>query len=289
MGYVLEHSDYRLVNYDDHISKPTKPEEIPILNYRYLIKEANLKEKDQIQYIGLIKKLKERSTAYIPAEEIKNFPIKVLQLSIGKLPLSNRTSMDKSLKRAKINTIGDILEYGYGNLLGLERFGKRSHKKLFDAFKFFLGIELEKKIEVKKKEPLPRRGRLTPRRLRMGKMETITFNIKCEKKLSLLAKSILQSAPGKPFYYVREDIDSGLKSTPIERNFLLQYLHSIVISLQNNLSIDFFNIWIVEIYINKIAVYNKFINQEYQNLDPEEYITIRLAYGHRVARKSYDD
>jgi len=108
-----------------------------------------------------------------------------------------------------------------------------------------------------------------------------TFHIKSEKKLSSLAKSILQSARRKHFYYMRDDIDYGLKSTPIERDFLLQSLYSIVIFLQNNSSVNFFNIWVYEIYINKIPTSNKFINQRSQNLDPEEYITITLFYGDR--------
>ena len=78
-----------------------------------------------------------------------------------------------------------------------------------------------------------------------------TFNVKSEKKLSPLAKVILQSVQFKHFYYVRDDISYLLKSNPIERDFLLQALYSIVISLQNNLSINFFDMWIYEIYINR--------------------------------------
>jgi hypothetical protein len=116
--------------------------------------------------------------------------------------------------------------------------------------------------------------------------ESETFHIKLEKKLSPLAKSILQSAQFKHFYYMRDDLDYLLKSNPVERNFLLQGLYSIVISLQNNLSIDFFNMWIYEIYINKIPMRNKFINQKSQNLNPKEYLTIKLAYGDRVSKRS---
>jgi len=64
---------------------------------------------------------------------------------------------------------------------------------------------------------------------------------------------ILQSVQFKHFYYVRDDISYLLKSNPIERDFLLQALSSIVISLQNNLSINFFDMWIYEIYINKVS------------------------------------
>ena len=112
-----------------------------------------------------------------------------------------------------------------------------------------------------------------------------TFNVKSEKKLSPLAKTILQSVQFKHFYYVRDDISYLLKSNPIERDFLLQALYSIVISLQNNLSINFFDMWVYEIYINKVSTHNKFINRNSQNLEPGEYITIKLAYGSSVSQE----
>ena len=111
-----------------------------------------------------------------------------------------------------------------------------------------------------------------------------TFNVKSEKKLSPLPKLILQNVQFKHFYYVRDDIDYCLKSYPTEREFLLQTLFSIAISLQNNLSIDFFDMWIYEIYINKVSTHNKFMNQKSPNLDPIEYITIKLAYGSSVSQ-----
>ena len=112
-----------------------------------------------------------------------------------------------------------------------------------------------------------------------------TFNVKSEKKLSPLAKLILQSVQFKHFYYVRDDISYLLKSNPIERDFLLQALYSTVLSLQNNLSVNFFDIWIYEIYINRISTHNKFLDQKSQNLEPDEYITIKLAYGSSLSQE----
>ena len=133
-----------------------------------------------------------------------------------------------------------------------------------------------KKYNVKKKRKKPRLE-LT---LNFPKNFQIkTFNVKSEKKLSPLAKLILQSVQFKHFYYARDDIFYLLKSNPIERDFLLQALYSIVISLQNNLSINFFDMWIYEIYINKVSAKNKFMSQASQNLESSEYITIKLAYG----------
>jgi len=110
------------------------------------------------------------------------------------------------------------------------------------------------------------------------KFQVKTFNIKSEKKLSSLAKSVLQGMQFKHFYYARDDIFYLLNSNSIEREFLLQTLYSISIYLQNNLSVNFFNIWIYEIYINKVPVKNKFITKAYQKLESREYITIKLAY-----------
>ena len=112
-----------------------------------------------------------------------------------------------------------------------------------------------------------------------------TFNVKCEKILSPSAKIVLQSAQFKHFYYVRDDIYYLLKSYPTERDFLLQALYSIVISLQNNLAVNFFDMWIYEIYINKVSTHNKFMSQKSQNLEPGEYITIKLAYGSSVSQE----
>ncbi len=112
-----------------------------------------------------------------------------------------------------------------------------------------------------------------------------TFNVKSEKNLSPLAKLILQSVQFKHFYYVRDDISYLLKSNPIERDFLLQALYSIVISLQNNLSINFFDMWIYEIYISKVSTDNKFMSQKSENLESGEYITIKLAYGSSISQE----
>ena len=84
---------------------------------------------------------------------------------------------------------------------------------------------------------------------------------------------------------MRDDISYLLKSNPIERDFLLQALSSIVISLQNNLSINFFDMWIYGIYINKVSTENKFMSSKSQNLEPGEYITIKLAYGSSVSQE----
>jgi len=115
-----------------------------------------------------------------------------------------------------------------------------------------------------------------------------TFQIKYEKELSSIAKFVLNSFQNKYIYYAIDDILYLLKSNPIERDNLLAIIYSPVLSLQNNFSINFFDIWIHEIYINEVPKVNKFITNDFQNLEQFSYITIKLLYKTRVPIKKQD-
>lgn len=104
-----------------------------------------------------------------------------------------------------------------------------------------------------------------------------TFHVKYDNKLSSFAKLTLQSFQFKYLYYVLEDISYLLKAVPSDRDTLLQIFHSIVISLQNNLCVNFFDIWIYEIYITDIPKSKKLNNYNSQNLKCFNYLTIKLA------------
>lgn len=105
-----------------------------------------------------------------------------------------------------------------------------------------------------------------------------TFQIKYEKKLSSIAKFLLNSFQNKYLYYAIDDILDLFKSNPTERDNLLTILYSPVLSLQNNRCIDFFEIWISEFYISEVSKRNKFLTNNYENLDQFTYITITLEY-----------
>ena len=105
-----------------------------------------------------------------------------------------------------------------------------------------------------------------------------TFRIKYQNNLSSVAKLILNSFQKKYIYYAIDDILYSLKSNPKERDNLLGILYSPIISLQNNFSIDFFNIWIDEIYIQEITKVNKFLKHNSSNFQQQNYITIKLLY-----------
>ena len=104
------------------------------------------------------------------------------------------------------------------------------------------------------------------------------FKIKYEKKLSYIAKLVLNSFQNKYIYYAIDDLLYLFQSNPIELNNLLAILYSPVLSLQNNFSINFFDIWIEGIYINEVSKVNKFIANNSQNLEQFTYITIKLVF-----------
>ena len=106
-----------------------------------------------------------------------------------------------------------------------------------------------------------------------------TFQIKYDKKLSSAAKLVLNSFQKKYIYYAIDDILYSFQSNPRERDNLLAILYSPILSLQNNFSIDFFKIWIDEIYIQEISKVNKFLKNNSSNSQQSSYITIKLLYN----------
>ena len=70
----------------------------------------------------------------IPVEPYTNIPIEELQLSVRPY---------NCLKRAQINTIGDLLEYSPKKLQGLKNFGRKSADEVFITLKSKLGIVLK--------------------------------------------------------------------------------------------------------------------------------------------------
>jgi len=113
-----------------------------------------------------------------------------------------------------------------------------------------------------------------------------TFNIKCDKNLSPLAKIIIKSFKFKLYYYVIDDLLYLLKSNQEERDYLLKTLHSTVIFLQNSLHINYFDIYVYDISINKVPRFNRFINQKSEQFQVSNNITIKLAYQVKpVAKK----
>ena len=115
-----------------------------------------------------------------------------------------------------------------------------------------------------------------------------TFQIKYEKNLSVIAKFILNSFHNKYLYYAIDDILYLLKSDLVEQEKLLNILYSPVIALQNSLSINFFDIWIHEIYINETKPTNKYLIQNSATYKSINYITIKLLYRTKIPTKKQE-
>jgi hypothetical protein len=118
-----------------------------------------------------------------------------------------------------------------------------------------------------------------------SEIKSKTFQIKYEGKLSLLAKFILNSFQNKYIYYGMDDIlyQFGLDSKEYET--LLAILYSPVISLQNNYSVNFFDIWINEIYIEEGSKSNKFLTNEMTVRPQVTYVTIKFFYKNKLPTK----
>jgi hypothetical protein len=115
-----------------------------------------------------------------------------------------------------------------------------------------------------------------------------TFQIRYQKPLSLTAKFILNNFQNKYIYYAIDDILYLLKSNPIERENLLVILYSPILSLQNNFSVNFFDIWIREVSIDEISKTNKFLKNDSKTLKQFNSITIKFFYKTRVPGKKQE-
>jgi hypothetical protein len=111
-----------------------------------------------------------------------------------------------------------------------------------------------------------------------SKFQVKTFSVKYNKELSKRAKIVLQSFKLKFYYYVIDDILYFLKSDSNECNCLLEILNSTAIFLQNNLSVNFFDIYVYDIQINEISKTNRFTRGEQETVKISNTITIKLAY-----------
>ena len=115
-----------------------------------------------------------------------------------------------------------------------------------------------------------------------------TFHIKYEQKLSSISKLLLKSFRNKYIYYAIDDILYSLKYNSVEQKNLLTVLYSPLFSLQNNFSINFFDIWIREIYISDVLKVNKFLTNTSQKYEPFSYITITFLYRLPISIKPKD-
>lgn len=108
-----------------------------------------------------------------------------------------------------------------------------------------------------------------------------TFQIRYQKNLSPTAKFLFNNFQNKYIYYAIDDILDSLKANPIERNNLLALLYSPILYLQNNFSVNFFDIWIREVYIDEISKSNRFLSNDAKPLKKLNSIRIKFFYKTR--------
>ena len=118
-----------------------------------------------------------------------------------------------------------------------------------------------------------------------SEIKSKVFQMKYQKNLSPTAKFLFNNFQNKYIYYAIDDILYSLKSNPRERDSLLAVLYSPILSLQNNFSVNFFDIWIREVYIDEISKPNKFLNKETKPLKQFNFITVKFFYKTRVPVK----
>lgn len=115
-----------------------------------------------------------------------------------------------------------------------------------------------------------------------------TFQIQYQNKLSVTSRLILNSFQNKYIYYAIDDILYTLKCSPFERDNLLAVLYSPILSLQNNFSVNFFDIWIRQVYIEEVSKPNKFLKGNFETSDQITNITIQFFYKTRIPVKKQE-
>jgi len=103
-----------------------------------------------------------------------------------------------------------------------------------------------------------------------------TFQLSYQFPLSRTGQTILNSFTNKYIYYAIDDILCLLDSNPIERDNLLNILYSCMLSLHNEFSINFFDIWIDSVYFNDDCETNRFVKSKTMKTNQTSNLTISL-------------
>lgn len=141
-------------------------------------------------------------------------------------------------------------------------------------------------FSITKKRKSPTRSEGKPLQYpKSSEIRMKTFQIKYEKKLSATAKFLLNSFQNKYIYYAMDDILYMFHLNSMERENLLAILYSPILSLHNNLSVNFFDIWIRDISIQEHSYQNKFLDSKSQLSKQFTYITIKFFYKTRIPVK----
>ena len=114
------------------------------------------------------------------------------------------------------------------------------------------------------------------------------FQIQYKYKLSSKAQLVLNTFDNKYIYYAIDDILYSFDSSSTEKDNLLKLLYSTVLALHNNLSINFFDIWIQKVSIKEVPKINKFLQKNVNSSLSSTYITFQLFYKPKMSIKKKD-
>ena len=114
-----------------------------------------------------------------------------------------------------------------------------------------------------------------------------TFQIHYKFPLSIVARYLLLSFTNKYIYYAIDDILYMSDLSQVERGHLLDILYSTMLSLQNDFSTNFFDIWIDSVYLNTDTITNRFLQNQVDSFHQisETTITLKLHYFTRTPIK----
>ena len=144
-------------------------------------------------------------------------------------------------------------------------------------------------ISITKKRKVSNRSEGKPLQYpKSNEITSKTFRLQYHDKLSVTSKLILNSFQNKYIYYAIDDILYGLKGSSLERDNLLAVLYSPILSLQNNFSVNFFDIWIRQVYIEERLKPNKFLKNNSETSHQLTTITIQFFYKTRIPVKKQE-
>jgi len=147
----------------------------------------------------------------------------------------------------------------------------------------------KEKVSVVKKRKSTLRSEGKPLQYpKSTEIKSKTFQMKYHGRLSLVAKFILNSFQNKYIYYAIDDVLYQFELKSDEYETLLAILYSPIISLQNNYFVNFFDIWISDVYLEEVSKTNKFLTKTSKTYEQISYITIKFIYKTRVPVRKQD-
>ena len=114
------------------------------------------------------------------------------------------------------------------------------------------------------------------------KMGYITFIIKCENRISQNLKAVLKNIRKRSFYKAIQLVETISKLNV--RNWILEILYSVATYAENNHYVNLMKLWVDDISLEKSSKFNNFLNRNFQKLDDDYHIIIKLKFEYHPFR-----